>query len=154
MDKKTNIDVHIGILKQQLKKSLESLEHSYGKVSKIKMKLQLKLKMNDSFSNLSLDDLETFEAFAARFARVCDLFMVKLMRSIIRKEDPLFRSGVRDSLNAGEQLGIILDAKHWVEIREINSEIYEYTDDMLMGFYDKLFIETPYVLRELHKLCD
>jgi hypothetical protein len=97
-----------------------------------------------------LDDetLETWESFAARFARAADLFLAKYLRTMVLLDDPGFRGSMRDFINQGEKLGLIDNAEHWLEIRSLrNIAAYEYTEEDLAAFFKQLKQECPKLLK-------
>ena len=76
---------------------------------------------------LSNDQLESFEALTARFARLSDLLVQKALRTMdaIDLEDP---GTVRDRINRAEKKGIVKSAETLVRIRMLRNEIaHEYT---------------------------
>src|SRR5438093_9871949 len=72
-------------------------------------------------SALSDEDLEAWESFLSRFARVSDLFLAKYLRTYVLREDPGFRGSMRDFINQAEKLGLIDDAEAWLAVRELRS---------------------------------
>ena len=56
--------------------------------------------------------LETWESFVSRFARVADIFLSKYLRAYVLREDPGFRGSMLDYINEGEKLGLLDDAAH------------------------------------------
>lgn len=110
-------------------KALDRLEYSYKKVQK----LQDKLAFFDE------ESLETWESFAARFARASDMFLSKYLRTKIMIEDPGFRGSFRDSLDLAEKLNIIDSADEWLRIRALrNSSVHEYTEEDLAQFFKEI----------------
>jgi|CXWL01.1.fsa_nt_gi hypothetical protein len=113
---------------QKLKKALEHLRYSHKKVRRLPA---------DS-AKLDEEQLETWESFSARFARVVDLFLTKYLRSRILKDDPGFEGTLRDFVNQAEKHGLIASADRWMAIRELrNITAHEYTDADLTDYFKK-----------------
>ena len=113
---------------QKLKKALDHLRYSHKKVRRLPA---------DS-GKLDEEQLETWESFSARFARVVDLFLTKYLRSRIFKDDPGFEGTLRDFVNQAEKLGLVDSAERWMAIRELrNITAHEYTDADLTGYFKK-----------------
>lgn len=123
---------------KKLKKALGHLRYSYTKVRRLPA---------DS-SKLDEEQLETWESFSARFARVVDLFLTKYLRSSILRNDPGFEGTLRDFVNQGEKLKLIQSAERWMAIRELrNITAHEYTDEELTEYFKKSRSLTEEVLR-------
>ncbi len=86
---------------KKLKKALEHLRYSHNKVRRLPA---------DS-SKLDEEQLETWESFAARFARVVDLFLTKYLRAVVLQDDPGFEGSLRDFVNQAEKIGLIGSAQ-------------------------------------------
>lgn len=115
-------------------KALGHLEYSLAKVQALPTDAAL----------LQEDALETWESFAVRFARVVDLFLMRYLRGRLLHEDPGFSGTLRDSLNQGEKLGLIDDARAWLTLRELrNISAHEYSEQDLGGLYSRLRSEAP-----------
>ena len=84
MDQKLVLDQ----FKAELLGALQHLKYSYGKV----------LKMSTDLTALSSEDLESWEGFASRWARVSDIFIAKIMRARVLLGDPAFRGKCVTSL--------------------------------------------------------
>ncbi len=113
MDQKLVLDQ----FKAELLGALQHLKYSYGKV----------LKMSTDLTALSSEDLESWEGFASRWARVSDIFIAKIMRARVLLGDPAFRGEMRDFVDQAEKIGLIDDADLWMKIREIRNQVaHEY----------------------------
>ena len=86
---------------KKLKKALEHLRYSHNKVRRLP---------TDS-SKLDEEQLETWESFSARFARVVDLFLTKYLRAVVLQDDPGFEGSLRDFVNQAEKIGLIGSAQ-------------------------------------------
>lgn len=112
----------------RLQRALRHLRYSYKKVRRLPV---------DS-AKLDDEQLETWESFSARFARVVDLFLTKYIRSAVLRSDPGFEGSLRDFVNHAEKLGLVESADRWMVIRELrNITAHEYTDEELTGFFRK-----------------
>lgn len=129
--------------RQKLLKALRHLDYSY---KKIKM---LPIDVNE----LDEENLETWESFAARFARVADLFLSRFIRAYVLTNDPGFEGTLRDFVNQAEKLGIINDAGVWMAIRELrNITAHDYSEEDLTQFFMRIKDEAPRLLQIKEKL--
>lgn len=94
-----------------LQKSLDSLEFSYQKCEQCIDK-----------ENYSLEELESLEALTARFARASDIFISKVVKTllILLQEMP---KTVIDTAHFLEKLGIVTEAEQLLLIRELRNTI-------------------------------
>lgn len=130
--------------KIKLGKALKHLEYSYQKILHLPVEAAL----------LDEESLETWESFAARFARVSDIFLTKYIRAFILLQDPGFSGSLRDYINQAEKAGLVEDAEKWMAIRELrNISAHEYTDKDLAGFFERLKKESIHLLK-LKKLLE
>jgi hypothetical protein len=124
--------------KRKLKKAIEHLEYSYQKV----------LKLSEDAALLDEEGLETWESFAARFARVTELFLVQYLRTCVLITDPGFSGSLRDFINQGEKLHFIDNAQSWLAIRELrNITAHDYSEKDLTAFFRRLKQECPRLLQ-------
>jgi hypothetical protein len=94
----------------------------------------------------SPQELESFEALASRFARIADMLVQKIFRSLFRllKETP---QGVIDHINLAEKMGVCASAADLLLIRELRNEIsHEYSKRALTDLFQDLLIHTPTLL--------
>jgi len=125
------------IQQQKLKKALAHLAYSYKKVTKLSPEVE----------KLDEEMLETWESFAARFARVCDIFLSRYLRTLVLIEDPGFSGTLRDFLNLAEKMGIISSTKDWLALRELrNITAHEYSDKDMGAFFLTLRQSCPHLL--------
>ncbi len=123
---------------RHLKKALDYLEKSYGRAQKLPSKLDL---CTDT-------QLETWESFSSRFARVLDLYLTKYLRIQIQKMDPGFEGTLKDYLNFAEKAGLIHSAEFFLSLREFrNIQAHEYTEDSFETFVKGLLAHTPTLLK-------
>lgn len=124
--------------KIKLLKAIRHLLYSYQKI----LILPALMDTSDEAS------LEVWESFAARFARVTDLFLMKYLRARLLIEDPGFSGSLRDALYFGEKLGILEEPEVWLAIRELrNIAAHEYAEDDLPALYHKLKTEAARLIK-------
>ena len=114
--------------RRYLLKALTYLEKSFSKAQKLPTRLD---KCTD-------EDLETWESFTSRFARVVDIFLTKYICLMILKQDPGFEGTIKDYLNFAEKIGI----------REYrNIQAHDYTEESFDSFVTGLLHNTPELLK-------
>lgn len=110
----------------KLRKALEHLRYSHRKVRRLPA----------DPSKLDDEQLEAWEGFSARFARVVDVFLTRYVRSVVLRDDPGFEGTLRDFVNQAEKIGLIESAERWMAIRELrNIAAHEYTDQELAEYF-------------------
>jgi len=114
------------------------LEYSYKKCVKIKSKKLFTLK-----------ELDAFETLTSRFARLSDIIIQRVIKSIhLMDLDEV--NTVRDSINLAEKKKLIKSAKSMVEIRELrNSIVHEYLPDIIKSIYIRTLKLTPLLLNDV-----
>lgn len=123
---------------QKLLKALKHLEYSYNKIQTLSVDV----------NELDEESLETWESFAARFARVSEIFLTRFLRAYVLTTDPGFEGTLRDFINQGEKLNIIDNAHAWLGIRELrNLTAHDYSEEDLTHFFNRLKMETPRLLK-------
>ncbi len=123
---------------KKLKKALGHLRYSHKKI----------LRLPTAPSKLDEEQLETWESFSARFARVVDLFLTKYLRAVVLQDDPGFDGSLRDFVNQAEKIGLISSARRWMAIRELrNITAHEYADEDLSGYFEQTRKLTGELLR-------
>ncbi len=117
-----------------LEDSTVILKHSYGNCKKIGIQ-----------EDYVIEDLDQFEAFTSRFARMSDMLIQKVFRSLDRIE--LEDEGtIRDRINRAEKKGLIESADIFIQIRIVRNDIsHEYHVDTLKDIYKKVLEFTPYL---------
>ena len=91
--------------------------------------------------------MERFEALAARFARLSDIMIQKVFRTLdaIDLED---RGTVRDRINRAEKRGVIESADNFVEIRMVRNEIaHEYKSETVLEIFERVLTLTPSLMK-------
>jgi len=134
----------IDLLKEELSTihdAAEILEYSYKNCKKIGVK-----------EGYSLTELDHFEAFTSRFARLSDIVIQRVFRLIDRIE--LEDEGtVRDRINRAEKKGLIESADTFVQIRIVRNDIaHEYHIEALRDIYKKTLELSPYILDSVERI--
>jgi hypothetical protein len=102
---------------------------------------------------LNEETLETWESYAARFARVTDIFLAKYLRTAALINDPAFRGELRDFVDKAEKSGLISSSDRWMEIRELRNKIaHEYSRTELKLTFEAVKKNAPFVISELKRL--
>lgn len=123
---------------QKLLKAIHHLDYSYKKIQKLPIDV----------NELDEENLETWESFAARFARVSEIFLTRYIRAYVLSNDPGFEGTLRDFVNQAEKLGLIDDAKIWMGIRELrNITSHDYSEKDLSQFFARIKNEAPRLLK-------
>jgi len=120
-----------------LDKSETGFEYSIGKCNFIGIK-----------DDYSFEELDAFEALAARFARISDILTQKLLTLIfiIIKETPLTTI---DKINLAEKYGIIKSADDFLAIRELRNEIsHEYKSSDILSLLQEILKMSNILLNE------
>ena len=92
------------------------------------------------------DQLESFEALTARFARLSDLLVQKALRTMdaIDLED---QGTVRDRIHRAEKKGIVKSADTLVRIRMLRNDFaHEYKPKTILEIFDNVLALTPDLL--------
>ncbi len=119
----------------EMEKAADILRYSHNKCRQI-----------DFMGGLDNDALESFEALTSRFARVSDMLIQKMFRTIDMVE--LENSGtVRDRINRAAKKKIIVNADTFIEIRIVRNEIaHEYQSETIYVIFEKVLQLTPHLL--------
>ncbi len=133
----------LDLLKEELRLLNEAasiLDYSYKKCKKVGIK-----------EEYYLEELDQFEAFTSRFARLSDLIIQKVFRLIdkIELED---EGSVRDRINRAEKKELIEKSDTFVQIRIVRNDIaHEYRIDTVKEIFKKVLELTPYLLRSVKR---
>ncbi len=113
----------------------EVLEYSFNKCRRIGIK-----------ETYEPEELESFESFTGRFARLSDILIQKLFRLV--DELDLDSSGtVRDRINRAEKKGLIASSDVFVEIRMVRNDIaHEYLPEAIHDLFEKVLTLTPHLM--------
>ncbi|MCP5108916.1 MAG: hypothetical protein GY950_36370 [bacterium] len=126
---------------QLLDKASDILNYSYEACGKIGIK-----------DDYTYDELDKFESFTGRFARLSDLLIQKIFRLIegIELEVP---GSVRDRINKAEKRELIESAETFVEIRILRNQIaHEYIQDEIQEMFQKVLKYTPALLDSIKRV--
>lgn len=120
----------------ELEKAAQILRYSYDKCVSV-----------DLMEGLGQDTLESFEALTSRFARLSDMMMQKIFRTIDMIE--LESSGtVRDRIHRAEKKKLIDSADTFIDIRFLRNEIaHEYKSETIYVIFEKVLFLTPLLLK-------
>ena len=119
----------------ELEKAADTLHYSFDKCRHM-----------DVTAGLDNDALESFEALTSRFARLSDMLIQKVFRTIdmVELEDA---GTVRDRINRAAKKKVIADADVFVEIRLLRNEIaHEYQSETIHVIFEKVLQMTPALL--------
>lgn len=124
-------------LLKKLKKAKETLEYSYNICKKIKIE-----------KTLAKDEEDRFEALTSKFARLSDLILKKIIKTIdiLDLEDP--PQTMRDAISRAEKKGLIFSELEFIEIRKMRNEIaHDYVSDEteIIDIYNHVLKNTPYL---------
>lgn len=121
-----------------MKKAADVLQSSFEKSGK-------KLSEKNEYNS---DELENLEVITARFSRLSDILIQKILRLIdkIELED---EGSVRDRINRAEKKGAINSADSLIEIRVLRNQVsHEYLPDEVLSIFKKVLTLTPELLKE------
>ena len=101
---------------------------------------------------LSIEQRESCEALTSRFARLCDLLVQRLFRTVDQVE--LVDEGtVLDRLNRAEKRGIIPSAAEWRELRELrNAIVHDYLIESSDRVLKDALLQSPKLLEAVIQL--
>lgn len=92
------------------------------------------------------EQLESFESFTGRFARLSDILIQKIFR-LVDDLDLETQGTIRDRINRAEKKELIADSDIFVEIRMVRNEIaHEYLPEAIRDIFAKVLSLTPHLL--------
>ncbi len=139
----TPYDLLLDKSKNKLRKAVAHLEFSHCKI----------VNLSSDVKNLEDEQLEIWESYAARFGRVVDLFLMRLVKTFVLKGDPGFSGSLRDFVEAAAKAGIISNADRWMELREVRNKVaHEYEDAQLDLLYARLKSNFKFLTDEIRPL--
>lgn len=134
----------LSLLKEELvalEGATEILQYSYEICKKIGIKEQP-----------TFDEMDRFEAFTSRFARLSDILIQKMCR-LIDQIDLEDGGSVRDRINRAEKKGLIESADVFTQIRIVRNDIaHEYHTEALNDIYRKALELTPYLFDSVKRI--
>lgn len=92
------------------------------------------------------EELESFESFTGRFARLSDILIQKIFR-LVDELDLDSQGTIRDRINRAEKKGLIVSSDLFVEIRVLRNDIaHEYLPEAIQEIFGKVLSLTPSLL--------
>src|ERR1039457_3503516 len=92
------------------------------------------------------EELESFESFTGRFARLSDILIQKIFR-LVDELDLDTQGTIRDRINRAEKKGLIDNSDVFVEIRIVRNDIaHEYLPEAIRDIFGKVLSLTPQLL--------
>lgn len=132
------------ILQKELKilgDAVDVLEYSFNKCSRIGLK-----------QAYQPEELESFESFTGRFARLSDILIQKIFR-LVDEIDLETQGTVRDRINRAEKKGLINSSDTFVEIRMVRNDIaHEYLPEAIQEIFVKVLELTPALLDSVERV--
>ena len=105
---------------RKLKKSLTHLKYSSEKVQDFSTYVE----------EASEEVLEAWESLTVRFSRSVDIYLTKLIRLVVLKDDPGFQGTLRDYVDQAEKMGLVHSADEWMLFRGFrNIIVHEYEEE-------------------------
>lgn len=124
-----------------LNKAADILNYSYENCKKIGIK-----------EKYSYEELDKFESFTSRFARMSD-FLIQRIFKLIDNLDLESEGTVRDTINRAEKKELIESADAFVEIRILRNQIsHEYVDEEIHEIFQKVQDYTPALLDSVSRI--
>ena len=139
-------NLHLDVLKENLHKlnlSAEWVRKSYEKAVKIVPK-----------DDYNMEEFETLEVLASRYARISDMLVNKALRSldIVELEDI---GTIIDIMNRAEKRGIVESAELLHIIKDLrNNIVHEYQIEKVAIFFSDIVKYSPLLLEIIEKLND
>ena len=111
------------------------LVYSFNKCSAIGIK-----------ENYEPEELESFESYTGRFARLSDILIQKIFR-LVDELDLDTQGTIRDRINRAEKKELIASSDIFVEIRIVRNDIaHEYLPEAIRDIFGKVLSLTPHLL--------
>lgn len=131
-------------LKVVLKSEIEILEKA-GNVLKHSLDKCSNIKVKETYSE---EEMDLLELLTARFARLSDILIQKILRLL--DEIELESSGtVRDRINRAAKKGAVINAEKLIEIRVLRNQIaHEYLPEEVVLIFGKVLESAPLLLND------
>lgn len=133
-------------LEQELKvlnDAKEVLVYSFNKCSAIGIK-----------ESYLPEELESFESFTGRFARISDILIQKIFR-LVDELDLDSQGTIRDRINRAEKKELIESSEVFIEIRIVRNDIaHEYLPEAIHDIFGKVLLLTPHLLEGVEKTIE
>jgi len=92
------------------------------------------------------EELESFESYTGRFARLSDILIQKIFR-LVDELDLDAQGTIRDRINRAEKKELIASSDVFIEIRMVRNDIaHEYLPEAIRDIFGKVLILTPDLL--------
>ena len=92
------------------------------------------------------EELESFESFTGRFARLSDILIQKIFR-LVDELDLDTQGTIRDRINRAEKKELIVSSDVFIEIRIVRNDIaHEYLPEAIHDIFGKVLSLTPHLL--------
>jgi hypothetical protein len=125
---------------QLLKDAREVLLYSYNKCDVIGIKESYKP-----------EELESFESFTIRFARLSDILIQKIFR-LVDELDLDTQGTIRDRINRAEKKELIVSSDVFIEILIIRNDIaHEYLPEAIHEIFERVLLLTPHLLEGVER---
>ena len=123
-----------------LNDSKEVLVYSFNKCSAIGIK-----------ETYEPEELESFESFTGRFARLSDILIQKIFRLVDELDLDTYGT-IRDRINRAEKKELIESSDVFVEIRVVRNDIaHEYLPEAIHDIFGKVLSLTPHLLEGVER---
>ena len=126
-----------------LQKAMDSFEYSYRNCKEIGIK-----------DDYTYEELDKFEAFTSRFARISDMITQKVLKGILfylREDAKTFL----DRLNLSAKIGIIDNARDLVDIRDLRNEIaHEYKINDIKKLFENTLLYSDNLRKAVHSVTN
>lgn len=97
------------------------------------------------------EELESFESFNGRFARLSDILIQKIFR-LVDELDLDTQGTIRDRINRAEKKGLIVSSDVFIEIRIVRNDIaHEYLPEAIHDIFGKVLSLTPHLLEGVER---
>lgn len=97
------------------------------------------------------EELESFESFTGRFARLSDILIQKVFRLLDELELEA-QGSIRDRINRAEKKELVASGDIFVEIRMIRNEIaHEYLPEAIQEIFVKVLSLAPHLLDSVER---
>jgi len=97
------------------------------------------------------EELESFESFTGRFARLSDILIQKIFR-LVDELDLDSHGTIRDRINRAEKKELIDSSDVFVEIRMVRNDIaHEYLPEAIHDIFEKVLTLTPHLLESVER---
>jgi len=128
---------------KNLLRARDTLNYSYNICEKIGIK-----------NEYSEEEKDRFESLSSKFARLADLILKQVIRTIVRLELEDQPETMRDSINLAEKKGLISEALKFIEIRKMRNKIaHEYIEeDDFLSIYPFILKETPQLFDSVDRI--